>query len=174
MPKLLPGTIKVSTGKHPCLGSTVKIIIGNTQFRNGSTVGHRGGKRHPPSRKENGRRKVFKQALVKAYDKNVAFSGPVYKGMEKKHNRIILAFYQNKGLHLINKVLGNFEIAGADKTFYPAKAIVKKGKIVVSSEEVHNPEAVRYAFKGWVRGDLFNKAGFPASSFRTDSWDIKP
>ena len=64
-----------------------------------------------------------------------------------------------------------FEIAGADKHFYPAKAIISGSTVVVSSEQVKEPVAVRYAFKDFVTGDLFGTDGLPVSSFRTDDWD---
>jgi sialate O-acetylesterase len=66
-----------------------------------------------------------------------------------------------------------FEIAGADKVFHSAKAIIKDNKIIVSSENVSNPIAVHY---GWADDDteinLFNKEKFPASPFRTDNWEM--
>lgn len=64
-----------------------------------------------------------------------------------------------------------FEVAGADKVFHPAKAVVERSKVIVTCEEVKKPVAVRYAFKDWVQGDLFCD-GIPVSSFRTDDWDI--
>ncbi len=63
-----------------------------------------------------------------------------------------------------------FEVAGANKVFRPAKAIVNNGNILVSSPDVKEPVAVRYAFKDFVIGDLFSTEGFPVSSFRTDDW----
>jgi len=69
--------------------------------------------------------------------------------------------------------LKEIEIAGADMVFYPAKAIIKNNKIIVSSEKVLNPVAVHY---GWADDDteinLFNKEKFPASPFRTDNWEM--
>ncbi len=67
--------------------------------------------------------------------------------------------------------LKGFEIAGADKKFYYAKAEIEGDKVVVYNSNVKNPVAVRY---GWsdapVDANLFNSAGFPASPFRTDDW----
>ena len=68
--------------------------------------------------------------------------------------------------------LEGFEIAGSDKVFYPAVATIKRGKyVIVKSDEVKNPVAVRYAWRDWVKGTLFDTNLLPASSFRTDSWD---
>ena len=72
-----------------------------------------------------------------------------------------------------NGILKGFEIAGKDKVFYPAKAVIKGDKIIVSSDKVQNPVAVHY---GWADDDteinLFNKEKFPASPFRTDNWEM--
>jgi sialate O-acetylesterase len=67
--------------------------------------------------------------------------------------------------------MDTFEIAGADKHFYPAKAMISGSSVTVSSGQVKNPVAVRYAFKDFVVGDLFGTNGLPVSSFRTDDWD---
>ncbi|MBV4358188.1 sialate O-acetylesterase [Pinibacter aurantiacus] len=74
------------------------------------------------------------------------------------------------GLTSYGKPLSFFEIAGANKVFHPARAVIVWGKLLVSSPDVSNPVAVRYAFKDFVSGDLFNTEGFPVSSFRTDDW----
>ncbi len=63
-----------------------------------------------------------------------------------------------------------FEIAGGDKKFYPAKAEIKANQITLQSDKVSKPVAVRYAYKEWVIGELYNNDGLPASSFRTDNW----
>jgi sialate O-acetylesterase len=68
--------------------------------------------------------------------------------------------------------LDGFEIAGNDKVFYPAEAIIDKHKTVyVKSENVPNPVAVRYAWDNWLIGTLYDTNLLPASSFRTDEWD---
>jgi sialate O-acetylesterase len=74
------------------------------------------------------------------------------------------------GLTSFGKELSLFEIPGADKVFYPAKATFIANGIVVKSESVPQPVAVRYAFKNFVVGDLFGTNGLPVSSFRTDDW----
>jgi len=66
--------------------------------------------------------------------------------------------------------LSNFEVAGNDKIFYPAKALIKKNSVLVSSSKVKGPVAVRYASRDFVVGDLFSTEGLPVSSFRTDNW----
>ena len=67
--------------------------------------------------------------------------------------------------------LEGFEIAGADRVFYPAQAEIVDGEeVLVISELVSNPVAVRYAWRNWIVGTLFDTNLLPASSFRTDSW----
>ncbi len=75
------------------------------------------------------------------------------------------------GLSSFGRELTSFTVAGEDKVFHPAEAvIVGGGNLRVSSEAVPNPTAVRYAWTNWIVGSLFNNAGLPASSFRTDRW----
>jgi sialate O-acetylesterase len=64
-------------------------------------------------------------------------------------------------------------IAGADQQFVPTEAVIDGETIVVSSDAVKEPVAVRYGWSNWVMGSLFNKAGLPASSFRTDDWPLE-
>jgi len=62
-------------------------------------------------------------------------------------------------------------VAGADKKWYWADAVIEDNILVVSSEKVPKPVAVRYAFTNNPEGaKLYNKEGFPASPFRTDNW----
>ncbi|NGM61346.1 sialate O-acetylesterase [Sphingobacterium sp. SGG-5] len=127
---------------------------------------------HPPDKQSVGKRLSY-QALNKSYDfKDVAYAGPVYKKMEVKGPSAILHFDHADGLYLKDKASVNFIIAGADKVFYPATAIIEGKTVRVESDKVKNPVAVRYAFDAWVIGDLFNKENLPASSFRTDNWAI--
>ncbi len=128
---------------------------------------------HPPKKKEAAERLVF-HALNKTYGfKGLDCESPVYKSMEIKEGGIELSFeHAERGLYAYGKLTG-FEIAGADKVFYPADAqIVFKHKTVfVKSDKVPNPVAVRYAWSNWVVGSLFDTNMLPASSFRTDNWD---
>ncbi len=130
---------------------------------------------HPTNKKDVGLR-LSAIALNDVYGKKQVFSGPMYKSQEIKGNQITLNFTSvGTGLSTSDKdgILKGFEIAGADKVFYPAKAIIKDNKVIVSSEKVPNPVAVHY---GWADDDtqinLFNKEKFPASPFRTDNWTM--
>jgi sialate O-acetylesterase len=119
-------------------------------------------------------------AFAKNYNmKGIAYSGPIYKSMEIEGNQIKVYFNElERGLITDGdkgEPLNNFEISGADKIFYKADAIVrgrdKKSHIIVSNNKVPNPVAVRYAFGNCIKGDIYNTAGLPLMSFRTDNWD---
>lgn len=128
---------------------------------------------HPTNKQEVGRRLAL-WALAKTYGvKDVVFSGPVYKDMEIKKNKIILSFdYADDGLKMEGKTLKEFYIAGADKQFVEAKARIKGNTVEVSSSKVKKPVAVRFAYYDKALPNLLNNSGLPASAFRTDTWEI--
>jgi sialate O-acetylesterase len=129
-----------------------------------------------PSSKEEGSKRLAYLALSETYGiKGISPYSPVFKEMTIKSDTAILYFDKAPdGLHSKGKELSLFEVAGEDKVFYPAKAtIIRKGTdnlVIVKSESVPQPVAVRYAFKNFVVGDLFGNNGLPVSSFRTDDW----
>lgn len=91
---------------------------------------------------------------------------------ELKDNGLILKFKNAKNGLFTHNTLEGFEIAGEDKIFYPADAkIINRKEVFVKNDKVSNPVAVRYAWKNWVIGTLFNTSLLPASSFRTDDWN---
>ena len=107
----------------------------------------------------------------------ISFSGPVYKSLDIKGHKVIVNFdYAQNGITSYNKQIVGFEIAGSNKVFYKANAKVIRGyglnrsKLEVSSDSVKNPEAVRYGWKNYLIGNLYNSQGLPASSFRSDNW----
>jgi sialate O-acetylesterase len=126
---------------------------------------------HPPDKTTISKRLLY-LALAKTYHKQgIVFSGPVYKSMKVDSSRINISFdFAENGLSSFGKELSNFEVAGADKIFYPAIAKITNTGITVQSDKVKEPVAVRYGFRDWVVGDLYNNEGLPASSFRTDDW----
>ncbi|MEC3907226.1 sialate O-acetylesterase [Tamlana sp. 2201CG12-4] len=112
-------------------------------------------------------------ALAKNYGKkNMVYSGPQYKSHKIKGSRMLVEFdYTFGGLQLQASNSVNFEVAGSDKMFHPAKVLIHSDNTLeVWSEKVSKPVALRYAFSDWAVGTLFNKDGLPASSFRTDNW----
>ncbi|MFO7575069.1 MAG: sialate O-acetylesterase [Bacteroidales bacterium] len=126
---------------------------------------------HPANKKAAGDRLAF-QALAKTYGlKGIASDGPTLKEMTVEGNIIKLTFNNAQyGLTSYGKELTSFEVAGANRRFYPAKAIITGSGITVICPSVSTPVAVRYAFRDFIKGELFNTAGLPASSFRTDDW----
>jgi len=126
---------------------------------------------HPPKKKEVADRLLF-NALNQTYNyKTIDFAGPVFDAMENKDGGLNLKFKNTyNGIYAYDGLEG-FEIAGSDKVFYPANAkIVDRKTVLVSSDKVPNPVAVRYAWDNWVMGTLYNTNLLPASSFRTDNW----
>jgi sialate O-acetylesterase len=131
-----------------------------------------------PSSKEEGSKRLAYLALSETYGiKGISPYSPVFKDMTIKNDTAIITFDKAPdGLHSKGKELSLFEIAGADKVFYPAKATILRNNatstnyITVKSDSVPQPVAVRYAFKNFVVGDLFGANGVPVSSFRTDDW----
>ena len=128
---------------------------------------------HPKEKKQVGERFAY-LALGKAYGKKgFPTTGPLYKSMQIEGDKVTLTFDEiGIGMTSFRQHITDFEIAGEDKKFYPAQ--VRFGKdfltLIVSSARVPKPVAVRYGFKNYVKGTLFNMAGLPASSFRTDEW----
>ena len=127
---------------------------------------------HPANKKAAGERLAY-IALVKTYDKKgFACEGPVLKEMKVEGALVKLTFDNAvNGLTSFGKHLSCFEVAGANKRFYPAEAFITGTGITLFSPLVNEPVAVRYAFRDFIVGDLFNTEGIPASSFRTDDWD---
>lgn len=127
---------------------------------------------HPPDKKDVADRLLY-NALHNTYGYNaIDCYGPVYDSMYNKNDGIYLTFkHTENGLYAFNKLDG-FEIAGADKVFYPAEATIYHTKeVFVKSDKVSNPVAVRYCWRSWTVGTLFDNFLLPASSFRTDDWD---
>jgi sialate O-acetylesterase len=128
---------------------------------------------HPKNKQDVGMR-LAKSALKVAYGQRITHSGPTFQKQMARKGRITL-YFDNIGGGLAtpdDAVLTGFAIAGEDKKFYWADAKIKGKRIVVSSDEVPNPIAVRY---GWANNpdcNLYNVAGLPASPFRTDDWRI--
>lgn len=126
---------------------------------------------HPRNKQEVGRRLAL-WALANDYGRDVAYSGPVYKESVFKDGKARLKFdHVSGGLATRDgKAVSHFEVAGADKIFHPAAAVIDGNELMVASEKVTDPKAVRYAFTSDAAPNLINQAGLPASSFRTDKW----
>jgi len=153
---------------------TLTLNLPNT----GMAVIHDIGERndiHPRNKQDVGKRLAL-NAFKMVYGKDLVYRGPQFREMKKEGNAISVSFdHVGSGLVVKNEKYGylrGFEVAGNDRKFYPAKAEISGDKVVVWSDEVADPVAVRY---GWaddnIEANLFNREGLPADSFRTDDWN---
>jgi len=128
---------------------------------------------HPRNKQDVGARLALAARRV-AFGENVEYSGPVYRRHEQRDGRIVIEF-DHVGAGLVargeNGRVHGFAIAGTDQRFVWADAVIEGDRVVVWSEHVPDPVAVRYAWADFPEGiNLFNEAGLPASPFRTDTW----
>lgn len=126
---------------------------------------------HPRNKKDVGERLAL-AALHDTYGRDVVYSGPAFRAMEREGNTLRLSFdHVGDGLVAKGGPLKGFAIAGPDRNFVWADAHIDGNTIVVSSPQIAEPVAVRY---GWANNpvvNLYNKEGLPAIPFRTDTWD---
>lgn len=126
---------------------------------------------HPHRKAEVGDRLAL-WALGTAYHAPIVYSGPLYESMLVEENKIRIRFARS-GSGLAAKggaQLQGFAIAGKDRRFHWATATIGGNTVVVSSPEVPEPVAVRYAWADSPDCNLINADGLPASPFRTDDW----
>lgn len=127
---------------------------------------------HPPNKQEVGRRLALAARAI-AYGQEVVYSGPLYQSMAVEGHSIRL-WFRHLGGGLVARgggPLRGFAIAGADRKFVWAEACIEGETVVVHSDQVPEPVAVRYAWANNPEGcNLFNQAGLPAPPFRTDNW----
>jgi sialate O-acetylesterase len=125
---------------------------------------------HPKNKLEVGRRLAL-SALANTYGRSIEWSGPWYKSMEIAGSEIRLTFnHAQSGLVAKGDKLTGFAIAGEDRKFVWANAVIDGEAVLVSSPIISRPVAVRY---GWADNpvcNLYNKENLPAVPFRTDSW----
>jgi sialate O-acetylesterase len=131
---------------------------------------------HPKNKQDVGRR-LAAIALDQIYGLKMEYSGPVYLSKVITGNKVVLDFsHKGSGLMLKDKYgyIRGFEIAGSDRHFHYARALIQNNKVIVSADQVDNPQSVRYAWADDA-GDanLYNQEGFPAVPFRTDEWPGK-
>lgn len=128
---------------------------------------------HPRNKQDVGKRLAL-SALKVSYGRDIVYSGPTYKNMTISGSEAILEF-DNTGSGLTAKdkygYVKGFAVAGADRKFYWARAAIRDNKVIVYSDQVAQPVAVRY---GWADNpddaNLYNREWLPASPFRTDDW----
>ncbi|MBC8453806.1 sialate O-acetylesterase, partial [PVC group bacterium] len=124
---------------------------------------------HPTNKQTVGKRLAL-AALGIAYNEKLVYSGPVYDSMEIRENEIVLKFkHTGSGLVAVGGELSQFAVAGGNRKFVWANARIAKDTVVVQSDEVMAPIAVRYAWGNNPDGcNLYNKEGLPAVPFQTD------
>ncbi|GEP88696.1 sialate O-acetylesterase [Chitinophaga terrae (ex Kim and Jung 2007)] len=128
---------------------------------------------HPRNKQDVGKR-LAAIALNDTYKMAQVSAGPTYQSMAVNGNKVTITYTNVGGGLKVNDKYGyirGFEVAGADQQFHYAKAYLDGNKVVVYSDEVASPVAVRF---GWadnnLEDNLFNQEGFPAAPFRTDNW----
>jgi sialate O-acetylesterase len=129
---------------------------------------------HPKNKQDVGKRLAL-WALANTYGKSdLVFSGPLYESSTVEGNKIRVKFKHTAGglASKEDKPLTHFQIAGDDQKFVEAKGTIDGETVVVESDQVAAPKAVRFAWHGLAEPNLFNKAGLPASPFRTDEWPL--
>jgi sialate O-acetylesterase len=111
-------------------------------------------------------------AMANTYGQdNLVHSGPLYRSMTVEGDRIRLYFdHVGGGLVAKGGPLSHFLLAGKDRRFVQAEAVIDGETILVSAPGVLDPVAVRYGWSNDAQPNLFNREGLPASSFRTDDW----
>jgi sialate O-acetylesterase len=126
-----------------------------------------------PANKEIGSNRLAYLALSQTYNiKGISCFSPRYKEVSFKNETAKITFSDApNGLTSFGKTLSCFEIAGEDKIFHPATAVITREGVTVKAATVPVAVAVRYAFKSFTVGDLFGTNGLPVSSFRTDNWE---
>jgi sialate O-acetylesterase len=125
---------------------------------------------HPADKRIVGERLAL-CALAQHYGEKIPFQGPTFKSVEHLPGALKLVFdHTDGGLVVKGEKLGEFSIAGKDRKWYWADAKLDGNAIVVSSPNVPDPVAARYAWQSYPAATLYNGAGLPAVPFRTDDW----
>jgi len=125
---------------------------------------------HPKDKQDVGKRLAL-YALAKVYGKKVVYSGPTFRSMKVEGHTIRVFFdHTDGGLVTKGDKPTGFAIAGPDKQWHWADAQIEGNSVVLSSPDVPDPVAVRYAWADNPQCNLYNGAGLPAFPFRTDDW----
>jgi len=128
---------------------------------------------HPKLKREVGIR-LANYALSETYGKKgLVYKSPAYKNMKVEKDRVRIYFDNaDNGLITKDKTLNEFFIAGEDQSFHSANAKIEKNTVLVWSDSVKNPVAVRFAFRNASLPNLLSKEGLPVIPFRTDDWPV--
>ena len=146
--------------KTPQSGMTVIMDIGNPLDI------------HPRNKQDVGKRLAL-WALANDYGMDLDYSGPLYKDYRIEGNKIIVSFdHADEGLMIKGETLKHIAIADSNYMFVRADSKIEGNELIVYNENIQNPKAVRFAFQNGDESNLFDTNGLPASSFRTDNWEI--
>jgi sialate O-acetylesterase len=125
---------------------------------------------HPKKKQPVGQRLAW-IAEAKVYGMKVPYEGPIFKSATIDGDAMVVHFERGaEGLRMKGDKLNEFTVAGADKQFRPAQAVIDGQTIRVTSPDVPHPVAVRYAWRNGSSANLYNKDGLPAGPFRSDRW----
>ena len=125
---------------------------------------------HPKNKQDVGRRLAL-HALAKTYGKSIECDGPTYQKSEVRGNSLVIHFDHASGLQTTDGTPPKgFCIAGEDRVFHIATAVIEGTRVVLTSEKVPSPVAARYAFAANPVTNLCNATNLPAYPFRTDDW----
>ena len=146
------------TLREPHTGMAITIDVGD------------GDDLHPRNKLDVGRR-LATLALANVYGKEIIPSGPLFDRFKVEGNKVRISFKYGQGLKTSDGgPVKGFAIAGADRRFVWAEARIEGDTVVVSTPGIQKPVAVRYGWADNPLVNLYNKAGLPASPFRTDDW----
>ncbi|HVX10383.1 MAG TPA: sialate O-acetylesterase [Pirellulales bacterium] len=126
-----------------------------------------------PRNKQDVAKRLARWALARDYGIDVPYRSPQYKSLEKAGDKLVVTIdHAGPGLRTFDvPELRGFTIAGADKKFYRAQAkFVSNDKIEVWSDQVKEPEAVRYAWANNPVCNVYSRNGLPLTPFRSDDW----
>lgn len=120
-----------------------------------------------PLRKQPIGQRLARWALNKTYGMSVTPSGPIYKGVVRSADALIVSFdYADSLCTSDGKQPSTFEIAEEEGMYYPATAVIEGNTVRLTSPEVKNPRYVRYGWQPFTRANLINGDALPASTFR--------
>ncbi len=172
-----PSTDPGNNDPWPLLQDRMRLVLDSTPKTGMAIINDIGDAKdiHPKNKKDVGER-LARLALAKDYDQDIVWSGPLFESAEIEESGTMLITFKQAGEGLKSrdgKDLQRFEISGDDKVWHWADAsVTAKNQVLVRSEKVEKPVAVRYAWAANPEGaNLVNSEGLPASVFRTDDWD---
>lgn len=124
---------------------------------------------HPADKETPGTRLAL-LAEAGTYHMNVTGTGPVFQSLENPDGKLKVTFESTEGLTTRDGKAPNwFEIAGKDKIFKPAVAVIQGNSIILSSPDVPQPQAMRFAWSKLAQPNLINNTGLPVASFRAET-----